>query len=125
MPDERAWNEIWELNRRVAEQGQPFALTDEARALLRSTAPQVAITPEEAEQALQSEASAAALLTDIARRIREGSHRLSRALNKSYQCQQAGDVEGARQPMRDLLAVEVVPHYRKIAQTQLDALDEE
>jgi DUSAM domain-containing protein len=33
-------------------------------------------------------------------------------------------VEGARQILEDVLAVEVVPMYRQIAQTQLDALDE-
>jgi DUSAM domain-containing protein len=122
MPDERAWNEIWELNHRVSTQGQPFTLTDDVRELLRKTAADVAIPPEDVEQALQSDASAAALLAEVARRIREGSHRLSRALNASYQRQMAGDVEGARQVVRDVLEVEVVPHYREIAQTQLDAL---
>ncbi|MGE6757875.1 DUSAM domain-containing protein [Corallococcus interemptor] len=125
MPDPKAWDEIWELNRSVSELGQPLTLTASVCALLRSTASDVAIPAEEAERALQAEASAAALLAQIAQRIREGSRRLSRALNTSYQRQQTGDTEGARQPMLDVLAVEVVPHYREIAQTQLDALDED
>lgn len=118
------WDDLRELARRVFDEGQPLVLTDEVRATLRRCAPQVAITPEAAEQALRSELSATALLEEIARRIREGSHRLSRALSQTYRLQQSGDLESARQPMLDLLAVEVVPHYREIAQSQLKALDD-
>jgi DUSAM domain-containing protein len=125
MPDHRAWDAIWELNRRVTDLGQPFVLTDETRALLRGTAPDVAITPEEAERELQSDASAAELLKEIAKRIRVGSRRLSRAIVESDRLQQAGDTEGARKPLLDVFAVEVVPHYREVAQTHLDALDGE
>jgi len=32
---------------------------------------------------------------------------------------------GARQQMHDVLAVEIVPHYRTIAETSLDALEED
>jgi DUSAM domain-containing protein len=124
MPEPRAWDAIWELNRRVTDLGEPFALTDETRALLQGTASDVAITPEEAARALQSNESAAELLKEIAKRIRGGSHRLSRAIVESDRRQQAGDPEGARKPLLDVLAVEVVPHYRDIAQTHLDALDD-
>lgn len=125
MPDAQAWDEIWELNHKVSDLGQPFALTDDVRALLRNTASDVAIAAEEAEKALQSEASAAALLVEIARRIREGSHRLSRMLGELDRRQQAGDANGARQLLQDVLAVEVVPHYRHIVHTYLAVLDEE
>ncbi|RYZ15915.1 MAG: DUSAM domain-containing protein [Myxococcaceae bacterium] len=125
MPDPKAWDEIWELNRSVSELGHPLTLTVSVCALLRSTASDVAISSEEAERALQTEASAVSLLALIAQRIRDGSRRLSRALNTSYQRQQTGDIEGARQPILDVLAVEVVPHYREIAQTQLDALHDD
>ncbi|MCP3136738.1 DUSAM domain-containing protein [Pyxidicoccus xibeiensis] len=125
MPDPRAWEAIRELDRRVTEQGQSFSLTDEVRALLMDTSSDVAITPEEAERALLSEASAAELLKEIAKRIRMGSRRLSRALVDSARCQEAGDTEAARKLLMDVLAVEVVPHYREIIRTQLDALDDE
>lgn len=36
----------------------------------------------------------------------------------------AGNLEGARQQMRDLLAVEVVPKYRQAAEEMLAYLDE-
>ncbi|WP_225411312.1 DUF2379 family protein [Stigmatella hybrida] len=36
----------------------------------------------------------------------------------------AGDLEGARQQIRDWLAVEVVPRYRRAAEEQLAYLDE-
>jgi DUSAM domain-containing protein len=35
----------------------------------------------------------------------------------------AGDLEGARQQMRDVLAVEVVPRFRQAAEEQLRGLD--
>ncbi len=124
MPEGLNWDDLRELARRVSESGQPLVLTDETRAILRRCAPQVAIALETAEQALSSEAEATALLEQIARRIREGSHRLSRTLSQSYRLQQMGDLEGARQLMLDLLAVEVVPHYREIAQSQLKALED-
>ncbi|RKH55982.1 DUSAM domain-containing protein [Corallococcus llansteffanensis] len=125
MPDAQAWDAIRELNHKVSDLGQPFALTEDVRALLRDTAPDVAITAEEAAEALQSEASTAALLVEIARRIREGSHRLSRMLGELDRRQQTGDADGARQLLLDVLAVEVVPHYRDIIHTYLAALDEE
>lgn len=124
MPDQRQWDAIWELNRRVADLGQPFTVTDEIGALLRGTARDVAIAPEEVERALQDDARAAELLKEIAKRIRVGSRRLSRAIVESDKREQAGDTEGARKPLLDVLAVEVVPHYRDIAQTHLDALDD-
>lgn len=117
------WNQIWVLDNRV-EQGQPLELTDDVRDLLRRTAPTVAIGTTEAEAALASVESATALLRKIAARIRDGSHRLSRALNRMYTREEKGDLSGARQQMRDLLAVEVVPHYRNIAEGQLERLDD-
>ena len=74
--------------------------------------------------ALASEGSAAALIHRIDARVHEGSRRLSAALNRMYRLRDSGDVEGARQQMRDVLAVEVVPHYRDIAEGQLERLDE-
>lgn len=115
------WNEIWELDHQL-HQGKALVLTDEVSALLRRTAPTVAISMAEAEAALGSIESATALLQLIQARIRDGSHRLSRALHRMYSLRDAQDLEGARQEMRDLLAVEVVPHYRNIAKGQLRKL---
>ena len=115
------WYPIRMLDNRV-QQGEPLVLTDDVRALLRRTAPTVAISEAEAEAALASTESATALLHEIRRRITEGSHRLSRALHQMYSLRDARDFEGARQQMRDLLAVEIVPHYRDIAEGQLERL---
>ncbi|ATB48668.1 DUSAM domain-containing protein [Corallococcus macrosporus] len=123
MPEHHAWHQIRELNRRVTDLGEPFALTDELRALLRGTASEVAITPGEVAQALQDDASAAALLKEIAKRIRVGSRRLSRALTEANKRREEGDLEGARAPLQELLEREVVPFYRELAQLELDALD--
>nr|WP_275900336.1 DUF2379 family protein [Pyxidicoccus trucidator] len=40
----------------------------------------------------------------------------------SCRCQRAGDYDSARQQLRDVLAVEVVPYYRAMAQGPLDDL---
>ncbi len=125
MSDALNWDELRQLASRVIERGEPLVLTDEVRDLLRRTAPQVAIDTEEAERALSTVPNATELLREIARRIREGSHRLSRALSRMYRLRDAGDLDGARQQMRDVLAVELVPHYRTIAETSLDALEED
>lgn len=117
------WNQIWLLDNRV-QQGQPLEVTDELRELLRRTAPTVAISAVEAEAALASDPLTTSLLQDIAARIREGSHRLSRALDRMYTHEEKGDLDGARQQLRELLAVEEVPHYRSIAENQLERLDD-
>ncbi|WP_163787555.1 DUSAM domain-containing protein [Myxococcus vastator] len=124
MPEHSAWNEIRELNRRVTDLGEPLVLTDEVRALLVGTAAEVAIAPQEVSQAIQDDASAAKLLKEIAKRIRTGSRRLSRALIEANKLEENGDLEAARAPLLALLDVEVVPLYREQAQIRLDALDE-
>ncbi|RKH42223.1 DUF2379 domain-containing protein [Corallococcus sicarius] len=48
-----------------------------------------------------------------------------RALHRMYGHEESGDYDSARQEMRDVLAVEVVPYYRQLAQEQLDDLDDE
>lgn len=40
-----------------------------------------------------------------------------------YELQAAGDLEEARQQMRDVLAVEIVPLYREIAEGEISKLD--
>ena len=125
MSDALNWDEVRQLASRVIEGDEPLVLTDEVRDILRRTAPQVSIGTEEAEQALRTVPDATELLREIARRIREGSHRLSRALSRMYRLRDAGDLDGARQQMREVLAVELVPHYRDIAETSLEALEED
>jgi DUSAM domain-containing protein len=115
------WYPIRMLDDRV-QRGEPLVLTEEVRALLLRTAPTVAISEEEAAAALVSVERSTALLREMRRRITEGSRRLSRALHQMYSLQDARDLEGARQQMRDVLTVEVVPHYRDIAEGQLERL---
>ena len=117
------WNELWELENRV-QRGEALRLTQEVRDLLEHAAPTVAISQAEAEAALAGEQGATALLMKIRARVRDGSHRLSDTLHRMYRLRDSGDLEGARQQMRDLLAVEVVPLYRDIAAGQLERLDE-
>ncbi|NOJ51877.1 MULTISPECIES: DUSAM domain-containing protein [Myxococcus] len=118
------WNDVRDLSRRIA-QGEPFGLTDSARAILLRTAPQVGIAPGDAAQALQSESTAEELLAEVSRRISNGSRRLSRTLAEVERCRETGDVDGARQLLDGVLAVEVVPHYQDILRANLAALDDE
>ncbi len=119
--EEGEWHEIRVLDTCV-QQGQALALTDDVRDLLLRSAPTVAISDTEAKAALTNVESATALLRKIRERISEGSDRLSDALFRMYELQDAGDLEGARQQMRDVLAVEVVPEYREIAEGELAKL---
>ncbi|MCP3065755.1 DUSAM domain-containing protein [Myxococcus sp. K38C18041901] len=119
------WDDIQDLERRVLMDGESLVLTDELRDILRLRAAEVALPAPATEQSLQAEATARVLLEEIARRIREGSVRLGRATSQAYKHQQAGDNEAARRVLEAILDVEVVPHYRDVAQIQLEALDEE
>ncbi len=118
-----SWDGVRRLERRLKE-GRPIKLTDSALAILRRAAQDVAIDPAEAEAALKTERRATALLRKIATRIHRGSNRLMDAVLRMYRLRDAGDLEGARREMRQVLAVLVVPHHRWIAQGQLAQLDD-
>ena len=115
---------IDELEAHVLEDGEPLVLSDEVRALLRRSAEQVALSPGDADEALRSVPTATTLLQEISRRFKEGSKRLFEAQVKASDLRDAGDLEGARQQIRDWLAVEVVPRFRRAAGKNLAALDE-
>lgn len=106
------------------DQGKPLNLTKEMRAFLRNAASEVAISQAETKEALASPKSAGALLRKIVERRQQGAKRLTRALMRMMALRDAGDLEGARQQMRDLLAVEVVPRFRRAAEENLAGLDE-
>jgi DUSAM domain-containing protein len=106
------------------DQGKPLNLTLGMRAFLRHAASEVAISPAETKEALTNPKSAGALLRKIVERRQEGTKRLKRALVRMMVLRDAGDLEGARQQMRDLLAVEVVPVYRRAAEENLAGLRE-
>ena len=123
MSEEFDWEEVRELEVHL-HRGHSLELTEEVNALLRRAARQVALADAETERSLRSPSDATALVTEIRKRIREGSRRLSRAIVDADRRKSAGDIQGARQVLEDVLAVEVVPLYRQTVQTQLNALDE-
>lgn len=120
--EEGDWHEIRVLDNRVR-RGESLELTDAVRDLLKRTAPTVAISEADAETALTSVDSGTALLHEIRRRITEGSNRLVDALHRMYQLRRKGDLDGARQQMRDVIAVEVVPLYREVAEGEIEKLN--
>ncbi|ABF93154.1 hypothetical protein MXAN_4376 [Myxococcus xanthus DK 1622] len=125
MSEKIDWDPIRALARRVIREGAPLVLDDDVRALLRRTAREVGISDANAEQALSTEVGALELLRESSRRITDGSNRLMDALHRMYRHQKAGDFDSARQEMRDVLSVEVVPHYREVAEGQLEDLEDE
>ncbi|WIG94796.1 DUSAM domain-containing protein [Myxococcus sp. SDU36] len=124
MAEELDWDPIRSLARRVLRDGEPLMLTIEVRGLLARTAREVGFSQAEATAALASDTSALELLQECSRRISEGSSRMVNALHRMYQHKREGDLDSARQEMRDVLAAEVVPHYRAVAQGQLNLLDD-
>jgi len=117
------WDDVRALANRL-KAGKPLTLTARVLTVLRRSGEEVAIPQRAVEAALTSVGRATVLLRKIRTRIRVGSRRLGRALHQMYILRDAGDLEGARQQMRNVLAVEVVPYYLKIAQSQLDQLDD-
>ncbi|QSQ23775.1 DUSAM domain-containing protein [Pyxidicoccus parkwayensis] len=124
MADELEWEPVRDLARRVRN-GEALTLTEDVKTLLTRTAPEVGISDAAAASAVSSRAGAEALLLECARRIKEGSDRIVDALYRAKRHRKAGDFDSARQEMMDVLAVEVVPLYREIAQDQLDAMADE
>jgi DUSAM domain-containing protein len=121
--DVNPWAQVRVLARRIQE-GCSLELHDELCAFLRKTAPSVAISEAETDAALQSAEGAEALLGKMLERIDEGQSRIRQALSRMMDLREAGDREGALQQLRDVLAVEVVPLYRQMAQENLDRYDE-
>jgi len=117
------WDHLWGLEDRI-NHGETLELSARMRDLLLSAAPTVAIRSADAEAALATTASATALLLEIRKRIREGSNRINDSLVRMYALQDAGDLKGARQQMHDVLAVEVVPLYREIAEGEIAKLND-
>ncbi|QQR41843.1 DUSAM domain-containing protein [Myxococcus xanthus] len=125
MSEPLDWNPIRALARRVLREGQPLSQTDDVRELLFRSAREVAISDADAARALASDADALQLLEEISNRISKGSRRLTRTISAVVRCRDAGDVDGARQLLHDVLAVEVVPLYQDILNTYLESLDDE
>ncbi len=116
------WDPIQALAQRVLERGEPLELTDDVRALMRRSAREVAIPFEDVEKALRGLRTATALLRKINRRIEDGSWRLTAVKHRAHRMQDAGDLEGARELIRKVLAVEAVPLYRKQAKNVLASI---
>jgi DUSAM domain-containing protein len=122
VSNEINWDRIRDLAQRVLERSEPLELSEDTRALLLKSAREVAISEQDAEDALRSLPTATTLLREIRQRIRDGSNRLSKAEDRVEELQEKGDYNGAQQVMRDVLAVEGVPLYREHAEILLDEL---
>lgn len=122
MAEDTDWDDVRTLFARV-EMGEALILTPDVRELLLRTAHQVAIPEPDARAAIQDVGTATALLREVRARIRTGSQRMMLALTSAKRLRLAGDKEGARSLLEDLLAVEVVPLYREQAELALGDLD--
>ncbi|MDC0711656.1 DUF2379 family protein [Stigmatella sp. ncwal1] len=113
------WGPIRGLARRVLERGDALELSDDTRRLLDEGAREVAIPPQDVEDALRSVPSATTLLREIWRRLEGGEERLSDVTYRAYRLRDRGDFKAARQLMEEALSIEPVPLYRQIAETVL------
>jgi len=123
VSDEINWDRIRDLAQRVLKRSEPLELSDDTRALLLKSAREVAISEQDAEDALRGVPTATTLLREIRQRIRDGEYRLGKAEDRAEELQEKGDLEGAQQVMRDVLAMEVVPFYRGLAERTLMRLN--
>jgi len=112
VPDFHPWEQVRTLALRI-QQGHRLELREDMRDFLRQTAPSAAFSEAEAEQALQGVTGAEALLLEMVRRLDEGQRLLKQALARMIDREESGDPEGARQALRDALAVEAIPRYRE------------
>jgi len=122
-PDVPEWDDVRALAARL-KSGKLLTLTPRVLSILQRSGREVAVPESEIEASLRSVSRAAKLLRKVKARIDRGSTLLVRTLHQMYILRDSGDLEGAREQMRKVLAVEVVPFYRKIAQGQLDQLDD-
>ncbi|RUO89326.1 DUSAM domain-containing protein [Corallococcus sp. AB018] len=122
MSEDVNWDEVRSLAARV-EAGEALVLTPDVRELLLRTAREVAIPEADAQAAIQDVTTATALLREERGRIRSSSMRMMTARSEVRRLRQTGDTEGARKVMEDLLAVEVVPLYRELAEIALEDMD--
>jgi DUSAM domain-containing protein len=120
--DFQPWQQLRVLARRVR-QGHTLELRDDLRDFLRRTAPSVAISETEADEALVTVEGTQALLAEMVKRIEDGKQRITQALSRMMDRREAGDRDGALQALREVLAVERVPKYRQMAEECL-AMDD-
>lgn len=122
MTAARDWNQVIELGQRL-QRGEALELTGDMLSMLRRVARELAISDADVQDALSNTTTTTTLVRELNRRIRDGSRRLSRALVESNRRKEAGDIDGAREVLESVLAVEVVPLYREQAEIALAHLD--
>ncbi|WNG59875.1 DUF2379 domain-containing protein [Archangium gephyra] len=123
MDEPHDWDRVLGLYARL-ERNEAIEFDADTLDLCRRVARDVAISSDDQESALRTPAGAKTLVREMRRRIFKGSRRLSRALVDSARRKKSGDVAGAREALETVLAVEVVPLYREVAQTTLNYVDD-
>lgn len=119
--DPPEWPAVREWVARV-KAGKSLRLTSEVIATLKQAAPTVGLSDDETVKGLRTVESATALLRKMDWRIRRGANQLEDAQFRMYLLRDTGDIEGACKVMRDALAVEVVPHRRRLMEHYLEQL---
>ncbi len=122
MSDEINWDRIRDLAGAGLERSERWSFRGVREPCCCKSAREVAISEQDAEDALRGLPTATTLLREIRQRIRDGSNRLGKAEDRVEELQEKGDLNGAQQVIRDVLAVETVPFYREQAKILLDEL---
>jgi DUSAM domain-containing protein len=120
-PEEGDWDRLYGLEQQVKQDGGLHP--DEAcREFLVRVAPTVGFTRDEAAAAIATAEGISRFVLEARRRIRDGSHRLSRALDREAELLEQGRLDEARLVFEAIMQDDPVPFYRELADTRLAKL---
>jgi DUSAM domain-containing protein len=122
MPEEGDWDRLYELEQQVNQNGglDPDA---SCRELLVRVAPTVGFTREEAATAIATVEGAGRFVLEARSRIREGSHRLTKAIIRRAELCEQGRPDEARPLFEAIIRDDPIPFYRELAENELWKLD--
>lgn len=116
-PESQDWEAVRELEARL--KSTEYPLSTEEIATVRRAAAQVGMAEKEVQQTLARTKGHAELVSEIRRRIREGSKRLMRAFTQAQFLLDQGNAPGAKAVLETALAEEQIPFYRESIQAQM------
>lgn len=121
-PEDGDWDRLEELE--LDEKTGTLDPDAACREFLVRVAPTVGFTREEAAVALTTPEGAGRFVLEARRRIRDGSHRLSRAIIRRAELCEQGRPDEARPAFEAIIREDPVLFYRELAETELWELDQ-
>jgi DUSAM domain-containing protein len=116
------WEAVKQLERELDKNAR-LSPDSTARDLLLRVAGQVGLDLQTAKQMLSTDEGSGDLVRELRRRIRDGSRRLSRAIQVANRYFREGQPDEGRKVLRDVMEQETVEIYRKMAARELRDLE--